>query len=75
MIIVSLHYTRQIASRVCKAAGPLERVAMRSVEREFTDVVGPMKHQTLSKSRYFVTIVDECNRYLMIKFVHSKGVS
>lgn len=56
-----------------KTAGEEDRKSSKPLERVFSDVVGPMKNQSMAKSRYFVTLLDECSGYSLIRFVDRKS--
>lgn len=43
------------------------------LKRVFLDVAGPMKNQFMSRSRYFVTLLDQCSDRSLIKFVYRKS--
>lgn len=50
-----------------------ERGEATALERVFSDVVGPMKYMSVSKSRYFATILNFCSGYSMVRFVGRKS--
>lgn len=39
------------------------------MERLYTDLVEPMKHQSLGKSQYFITFLDEYSGYAMVRLI------
>lgn len=43
------------------------------VERVYTDVIGPMRHQSIGKAKYFVTLLDEYSGYSMVRFMVRKN--
>lgn len=43
------------------------------LECVFTDLVGPMRHQSLVNSRYFVTLLDDFSGYSLVCFITCKS--
>ena len=49
-----------------------ERASVRE-QRFFVDVGGPMKHSSLGGNSYVVIFVDDCTRFIVVKFVRKKS--
>lgn len=47
--------------------------ATKPIERVFTELVGPIKVESMNHSKYFITLVDEYSGYSMVRFLKWKG--
>lgn len=47
--------------------------SMRPLERVFTDIVGPIEPLSLSRARYYITLIDDFSGYSMVKFILRKS--
>lgn len=56
-----------------KAMAYEERGAAKPLERVFSDLVGSMKHSSIGRSRYFVTLLDSYSGYSIARFLARKS--
>lgn len=55
-----------------KAVAYVDKMVVRQTERVLSDSAGPMKHQLLGRSKYFVTLLDACRGLSNVRFIHCK---
>lgn len=44
-------------------------------ERIYTNVAGPFLHESIGRSKYFVTLIDDFSEYSMVKTITSESVA
>lgn len=47
-----------------------DKIAAKPLERVFTNVVGSMKHRSIGRSKYFVTLLDAGSEYSIVRSIH-----
>lgn len=56
-----------------KATALEEKAVIKALDRLFSDLVGPMKQQSLGRARYFVALLDASLGFSIVRFIHRKN--